>query len=996
MKKSDWNVKNGKTKEFYSSLSKVKSINKKNLLRGYASKKNFKDKEIDNIRKGNNLHDCLLVGSLIKSTGGLLNRGPKKEKKTSKEIYMMTSFVPIFWREELCYTCGYINSDVERAFEIVELIKGLCEIDYLESTQALELIHEYSKLYGASNFLSYKLAYIRSARDLNANQLKIVDLIEDEFEHRDSAGFHYSALENIDSRISLFVAARRRISASMLKAKGDVRKAISTSNFIPTPVSLNDISGFLLRASESSFIDTVYAIVIILNLDEEFSEVKDELEKRLSNNILCSIKGLLDYTGKLNSKDIVTSHYSSFDEDGDPSLDLYRNAAAFLERKELALYRNRIDKVIGVRLLSEIKEPKFHQSKENSVKIEILLSEDGSVIDKETIVSLDPFYRTYLFLKLIENRSSLLSLSSKEISFIFENTLRLEILLSEEEMRSIYFTAPEDSKSLVTVLALALFRKKSVDPDVDFEFRTDFISHVKEFYSGSISDFINELLKHSPAIASYIVISLDEVTLQKMYGLVSKATEASLIRCDILKSVGQKMNQIEYIIEAESIITREKVSRLQKYFDSSRIYVDSISMKNWLDSNPTMSTEQYRSLYNRIEKFVATSSTSNQSDIDVIYIQLIDSSEYLIEQIAKDAFEQFCLNQEFGIQSYLGRRIRHNTLDGVTIDTVDAVIRKSEHRIVVTNQHMLKVVNSWLIDYKSIVDKLRREHLQFKSSNSLFNAVLDAEESVTNENIRVLKNTLRSTGRSELLNDLLIAFCWKQISPQLENAARFIRTNLLQEARDSIDKHFINCHGAGESQMVAELHAAVNEVFVKVSDWFQVPETGFISASVKDLCQIILIDLSRNNNIDFSGNAIDKKYTGISVHRLYDCLAVLLQNAHTHGKESTSIKVNVCAPKKALDSVLESVTINITSEVDEINYEKNKMRILKAINSEETGTDMVTEGYSGIKKIKFITKVSEGNHTMHFDFDDLTRLFNLSFSIHAELVTEESPTGATL
>ena len=108
------------------------------------------------------------------------------------------------------------------------------------------------------------------------------------------------------------------------------------------------------------------------------------------------------------------------------------------------------------------------------------------------------------------------------------------------------------------------------------------------------------------------------------------------------------------LLKRNQLLLGRKFQKLQKYFDSSRIYVDSISMKNWLDSNPTMSTEQYRSLYNRTEKIVATSSSSNQSDIDIIYIQLINSSENLIKQIAKDTFEQFCLNQEFGIQSFLG------------------------------------------------------------------------------------------------------------------------------------------------------------------------------------------------------------------------------------------------------------------------------------------------------------------------------------------------------
>lgn len=103
-----------------------------------------------------------------------------------------------------------------------------------------------------------------------------------------------------------------------------------------------------------------------------------------------------------------------------------------------------------------------------------------------------------------------------------------------------------------------------------------------------------------------------------------------------------------------------------------------------------------------------------------IVIVLIDKQvDTLIQQIAQDAFEQFCLNTEFGIQSYLGRRIRHNTLDGVTIDTVDAVFRKVEYRNIVSNPHMRKVIDTWMASYKSIIDKLRRDYLQFRFSGSL-------------------------------------------------------------------------------------------------------------------------------------------------------------------------------------------------------------------------------------------------------------------------------------
>ncbi|KAF1061568.1 hypothetical protein LvStA_00176 [Burkholderia gladioli] len=51
---------------------------------------------------------------------------------------------------------------------------------------------------------------------------------------------------------------------------------------------------------------------------------------------------------------------------------------------------------------------------------------------------------------------------------------------------------------------------------------------------------------------------------------------------------------------------------------------------------------------------------------------------------------------------------------------------------------------------------------------------------------------------------------------------------------------------------------------------------------------------------------------------------------------------------------------------------------------------MVTEGYTGIKKAKFITRVSEGAHTVKCTADEETRKLTLSFSLYAEVAQEAS------
>jgi hypothetical protein len=967
-------------------ISRIKDAKKRNLLRGYSSKHRINPSDIDEIRKKSTSHDIKIIGAILKSTHGLLEGNKNNQKKKSNDLFHLTSISPLSWKQEVGYTVGYINSEIDSAIDLLHFIKTLSPLEKMDTNQALGILLSLSKKYGASNFLSYKLAYIRSTREPSATSLELITQIEDEICHRENPGLHFSALENLSPKISLFQVAQRRVSTLVGRVDGDFRKAVTLSNFIPTPLDEKDSAGFLLRATESCLLDTVYSILIIFNLSEWLGPVRQELELNLDKKLLNELYNTIKITTNEDGFDIITEYYKTQNEESVATLDSYRTSAAFLERPKFTTYRNNLDRVIGARLISEI----FNEiSSEISPPLDDkkhLLSPNDTPQNEDLPTAMDTFYRTYLFLRFISERVNLLTLSKSDVKFLFENTIELEMLLSEEEMRALYDTSPKETKSLVAVLALALFRKKSIDPDVDFDFRTDFIFHVNEVHNGSIVDFINDLLDDSPQIASYILGSLDEVTLEKMYTLVTNSSQASEIRCDILRTVGQRLNRIEYIIEADAITTRSKVSKLQKYFDSSRMYVDSVSMKKWLDSNPTVSTEQYRSLFPSIE-------ARNKSGI--LVLQINDQSEYLITQVAKDAFEQFCLNTEFGIQSYLGRRIRHNTLDGVTTDTVDAVLRKTEYRSIMSSLLMRRTVDAWMTSYKAIIAKLRRDHLQFKPSGSLFSSTLDMEDSITKENIRKLSHTLRTAGSSELLNDLIIAFCWRQITPQLESASRFIKTNLLKEANASIEKSFSG-FGALEAQMKAELHEAVNEVFRKVADWFQVPQTGFISASIKDLCQIILIELNRPNSVDFSGNAVDLKYTGISVHRLYDCLAVLLQNGHKHGDENTRISVNARASSTDPDSLLEMVEVDITSTVSEENYLDSKQRIYKAIDAAEAGTDMVTEGYTGIKKVKFITRTSESTHTVRFVVDDETRQLKLGFSMHMETVSEDEKSESPL
>ncbi len=145
-----------------------------------------------------------------------------------------------------------------------------------------------------------------------------------------------------------------------------------------------------------------------------------------------------------------------------------------------------------------------------------------------------------------------------------------------------------------------------------------------------------------------------------------------------------------------------------------------------------------------------------------------------------------------------------------------------------------------------------------------------------------------------MLDELIITFCWRQIAPQLEFASRQIRVKMTQEMTHNLDQLLQRFKGPEELKVKAALEDAITSVFAQVASWFQVPQTGFVPASISDICNIVDIEHDRSATPTIvQGERQATKYFGISVHRLYDCLAVLLGNAFKHGRDGSEVAVKM-------------------------------------------------------------------------------------------------------
>ena len=216
----------------------------------------------------------------------------------------------------------------------------------------------------------------------------------------------------------------------------------------------------------------------------------------------------------------------------------YQRAAAFSEFNDCARYRLYIDTLIAPRLMSglavsvdaTIQHPIQVSLKDLTKATQGFAEPD----DYLRVQSCGSFLRTIQLLSYLDRHNNRAAISAHDLRFICEHTIALDILLSEREIEALYELSDEESKPLVAVLALALYKAKSRDEDVDFKFRHSLCQTVLTQFHGKLEEFIVWLLPKTPQIANYLLTILDRQTLQKLYWLIGSADEADRTRQAIL------------------------------------------------------------------------------------------------------------------------------------------------------------------------------------------------------------------------------------------------------------------------------------------------------------------------------------------------------------------------------------------------------------------------------------------------------------------------------
>ncbi len=883
---------------------------------------------------------------------------------------------------------GWEDKCVVAARDIVDMMK----LPALAPVERLAAIRRFHETWGVSNYLNTKLAYAMDTLGDTDAVIKEYQELTTLLGIPKAPTAYFSSTEAIGERFPYFESARQWVNALSKYVDDDFRQQITLHNMLPLPISIRDIGPFIRKAHSMSFIDELLALKCIMTLREFWPAVGVFLDRQLSRVIA---QALADIDNNIPPYPVLTGCGETRVSD----LILYRRSLAFLEYSEIAKFRHGIDRLIAHRVLPKFFRPPDIQGsgtwRENRAQLTapVLGFVDPKSAEGGTRVGL--FLRSVQFLEFVRRHKAHLDFDEEEIRSIFENTTSLDVLMTDDELNNLYLSAGKLARHIVAALALALYKERSHNDDIEFTFRHHLQKTVLEHFEGSVVKFVEWLSPTTPSVARFVTQSLDRITLQKLYLLVSSPDEADQIRQDILRHMGEKLGALAYFVEADKIKAQRSISKIKKYIDDSRVYVDGNALKKWFSDNPNSYLQEYlRIIDHSLEAMGPQAIIVSADGITRApkLLALVASFDYLLMKALAGTFEQFCTNHHFGIESYLGRRIRHNTLSGMMLSGVDTIIKDTEFLGLQIDGGFQERYKGWLEDYKRLIEHIRTDLLQFRSDRKkrgIFSSSLEESGTAAQTHFHELKNTVLTAREGEIFEDAVLKFCWAQIAPQLAAAQKQFTVDLLHQATQLIDRWFGQPDDPLQRAFIAQLRETVHGRFMKIASWFRVPEDNLTAATVREVGNLIASECdaefgAQDTIFTIDGMASDLELQGSSVHRLYDCLYVLVHNAFKYGDPEQPIAVTVNKEAPAFGA-LWNIKVSVRSYFKNSNDKSYHSGRIKDIlsSTDDLGASMVREGYSGIRKVVYLTTKSEGRNTVEF-LDAIGDVLELSFTLLVE------------
>ncbi|NTG38730.1 hypothetical protein G6K88_30950 [Agrobacterium rhizogenes] len=584
------------------------------------------------------------------------------------------------------------------------------------------------------------------------------------------------------------------------------------------------------------------------------------------------------------------------------------------------------------------------------------------------------------FAYVITNAGTPLDLTGPELLAALDACESIPYLATAVELSSSFPKKPDDA--LYELLRTTIIFDADQSLTTDYAVRQATETIVRDSYAGDIVALLEHLYEQGRSIGEYYFGFWTDDFLTQLYGLYDSVEAISETRERMLNWYGEYTDSEIHKERARSLSLENKLVRLRNEIDANRLHVDSTRLRHWMQDE--VSTD-LRSLITSGDTTLRTISSVGDAQNEIL---LISDPGLQLARIVSRVFLEFCSNRSFGLDSYIGRRIRHGTFVGTITAEVRTILQSfvsAEQRL---HPEIAMFVSQRLRIFETDVRRFAAERIQIRSDEKPKGLIVpsidsDAKLSILKLIYNDVEPLLTDTGNVPEIMELFQQHCWLLVAPDLVNMRQQLERYRTERLFiDSRDLPGLPTDAPVKDARIAihRANAIVQERVAQIASWFAQPPETLPSATLEELFQIVVEEARiQVSGYDPQVEIDDTALIRVLGHRyqyVYDALYVIVKNAAFYGDRDGSLRF---ATRKTAEREKVVVKVEISNSIlSSDTMDDVLLRIDQAMKKPIDGA-MVREGKSGIPKLRYLE--NEDKEIRNVSFSGSSGVLTCSFEL---------------
>lgn|GEM_PF-1265360 len=551
--------------------------------------------------------------------------------------------------------------------------------------------------------------------------------------------------------------------------------------------------------------------------------------------------------------------------------------------------------------------------------------------------------RSCALAKLAESASDFSAIDGTQMAALMGATTNIDRLLPTASLRAASKTAVDPFTKL---MLLTLIRAHSPATRDAFQFKEAFQRFVLTDHDGSVVAFLEAIAKVSEEIVGYFIGLLDETMLSQLPFLVLTSEDVYETRAQILEWHAERIRDESSRDKAKQLRIDRKIAAIRGQINETRLNIDSVRFRQWIEISKV----------SEFSGFIRQETIGVLPQIDVTNkkalaeIRLTAHRDPVSRALVAlmDCYREFCVNADFGVASYLGRRIRHGTLRGTLLDGLPDA---GDYGL---GPSALAQYQQWQQAFANSIGAITsRLHFAGKGSpkGAMISPDIDSKEKW--DAVLVCLHKIYEQAQADHgaggIAFTIEQYCWYIFEIEL----RAVREGIA-ECRNQFETLKIR-HHAGDATVIPferDVNISLSTSFNAVASWFNKPPNISPVAQLSDIVDVVLREAKAENLtyhpvVHTAG--VELELSGGVYYNVYDALTIIVRNAAQHGAHPGELTIAANVEERSLGSVLHIEVSSQTQQGDAALAAVARME--KAGLAGPANADIV-EGGSGVRKLK--------------------------------------------